>query len=681
MSKISKTFRIAAAMLVALFSGNFLPATTAYAANNGGNNGTIKVHEKGTPSGTESNDPKVCVFNFEAFGLDANQTGDITITGQGQTPDPNPPVVISLSTNAAGDGSTAYVNDTDNAITLANGHYKATLDNKFGTDKGNKAKSKVFKVNCQTQPTEVTPNVSIIDECGTADDSVTGVETEGISYEVTKSGMQYTVTATPDNGYELVEANGFTLKRNGTAVYTVILTDETCETPDTPATPEKVMNIDVCGKRNDTYTIPNTEGVNYYVNGSLTPAGTYTAPKNNPRSVTITAQAQDGYQLTEEYSETINFTNTKCAKVTICHRTNSVTNPYVKITVSVNAVDSIAGNNNGKDHYGEHQGPLATSEEVAQALKDQKIKWGDIIPPVSPHHEGLNWTDEGQAMLENNCNYIPVEPTPVTPEVPTAVNLCYDDNDYITIPETEGVIYKANGQVVSGSTWFDGSDIEITAEAAEGYTLENYTGPWTFTSADFAGQDCLEIKKAFKSYEDTDHNGTFSIGDTLTWTVTVTNNSNVDLNEAFNVEVTDLGVTIALENLGAGQSLEREVTTKLTSDDMRACKATNTATFSGWRAYQEVSPSLQAEVLTKAVNMPLATGSATAEYSFTCGRGGYTPPAPTDTKTPSAPNTGVASHLVQADPKSNVMPVLALIIVTLAYGALYFARPRQKFER
>src|SRR4051794_36256679 len=50
-----------------------------------GNNGTLKVHEFGTPSGTESNDPKVCVFNFEGFSFDVGQTGYIVIEGQGQT--------------------------------------------------------------------------------------------------------------------------------------------------------------------------------------------------------------------------------------------------------------------------------------------------------------------------------------------------------------------------------------------------------------------------------------------------------------------------------------------------------------------------------------------------------------------------------------------------------------------
>lgn len=117
-------------------------------------------------------------------------------------------------------------------------------------------------------------------------------------------------------------------------------------------------------------------------------------------------------------------------KVTICHRTNSVTNPYNKIEVSTDAVDG-----EGKNDHTSHTGPVATSEAVAQALKDSKTKWGDVIPNV------LNWTTEGQALYDNDCNYVgqetppgdepndpedPTDPTdpetpvtPVTPETPT----------------------------------------------------------------------------------------------------------------------------------------------------------------------------------------------------------------------------------------------------------------------
>ncbi|MDQ3064681.1 MAG: hypothetical protein M3Q36_00205, partial [bacterium] len=117
--------------------------------------------------------------------------------------------------------------------------------------------------------------------------------------------------------------------------------------------------------------------------------------------------------LSQNEDVTCVFTNKKArvqpGKVTICHRTNSVLNPYVKITVSQNAVDGVAGNSNRADHYGEHKGPVVTSEEEAQTLKDAKEKWGDIIPPVEGFHDGLNWTTEGRALYDNDCAYVPQE--------------------------------------------------------------------------------------------------------------------------------------------------------------------------------------------------------------------------------------------------------------------------------
>ncbi|MBA2325154.1 MAG: hypothetical protein H0V95_00725 [Actinobacteria bacterium] len=108
-------------------------------------------------------------------------------------------------------------------------------------------------------------------------------------------------------------------------------------------------------------------------------------------------------------------------KVDICHRTNSVTNPCTTINVNVSSVDGISGNSGGQpDHFGEHTGPLVTTEAEAQALKDAGTEWGDIIPPVAGH-QGLNYAGGGQAILENDCKYVTPPPTtvPTTTTVPT----------------------------------------------------------------------------------------------------------------------------------------------------------------------------------------------------------------------------------------------------------------------
>lgn len=108
-----------------------------------GNNGTLKIHEAGTPFGTPNNDPMVCVFDVEAFGLDAGQSGFLTFAVQGGD-----------APTGAGAGPFAFgPADADGyavagSFHLPAGHYQATLS-QDGAATDVKAKSKVFKVTCE----------------------------------------------------------------------------------------------------------------------------------------------------------------------------------------------------------------------------------------------------------------------------------------------------------------------------------------------------------------------------------------------------------------------------------------------------------------------------------------------------------------------------------------------------
>lgn len=95
-------------------------------------------------------------------------------------------------------------------------------------------------------------------------------------------------------------------------------------------------------------------------------------------------------------------------KITICHATDSYTNPYVVITVDVASV-KFAG------HEG-HDGPIFFPDIPKHE------KWGDIIPPTSDDGTRQvtpkNWTPEGQAILENGCN-LPGSTTTTAPTTTT----------------------------------------------------------------------------------------------------------------------------------------------------------------------------------------------------------------------------------------------------------------------
>lgn len=97
--------------------------------------------------------------------------------------------------------------------------------------------------------------------------------------------------------------------------------------------------------------------------------------------------------------------------VTLCHRTNSVTNPYRVITVSV---DGSNGEFQGPDHTG-HDGPafdFSADPAVTYPPPHNGDQWGDIIPPYSwtgGSYPGLNWptelttADEIAAFLATGC--------------------------------------------------------------------------------------------------------------------------------------------------------------------------------------------------------------------------------------------------------------------------------------
>jgi hypothetical protein len=103
-------------------------------------------------------------------------------------------------------------------------------------------------------------------------------------------------------------------------------------------------------------------------------------------------------------------------EVTICHRTNSASNPYTQNRVDRAAVDGVADEPGQGDHYANHVGPVfdPAADYSGPMSGDQ---WGDIIPPIQGIHDGLNWTAAGQAIWSNGCQV--VEPTTTEPPVTT----------------------------------------------------------------------------------------------------------------------------------------------------------------------------------------------------------------------------------------------------------------------
>src|SRR3954463_9866024 len=87
-------------------------------------------------------------------------------------------------------------------------------------------------------------------------------------------------------------------------------------------------------------------------------------------------------------------------KITICHATASVHNPYNVIDIDV------AG---AYDGHLDHTGPVFSAD------LEKHVAWGDIIPPgtYNGHDFSLNWDAAGQAIWNNDCA-VPVATPTVT---------------------------------------------------------------------------------------------------------------------------------------------------------------------------------------------------------------------------------------------------------------------------
>lgn len=474
---LRRTINLTFAFLLAVFSINLsgvLSLQNAYATPPG-NNGTLKIHEKGTPSGTESNDPKVCKFNFEGFGFDASQTGYIKIATQPGGVDSLSPSLYPFGpANGSGNWTSGtYIND-GGTYTLPNGQYKATL---YGKDTNNpnlpnlndeKAKSKVFKVNCDITPAAPTKN----DPCGVSSDSYTIPTTEGVKYQVkigggnysdkaagtytyTGAGTVYVKAVSLDNDTDLTAPNQWTFA----------FTNADCVV--IPTAPSK---IDPCGTASDTYMIPTTEGVTYKIwNGSswvTKAAGTYAGSS----TVKIKAFENAGYDLSgsdDQYEWTFTFSAAPCV-----------------ITVTADpatAADELCGaandtytipNTTGVQYY------INGSPVSAGTYNTNGALFITVTAQAKPGYQLSGTASWPLTFTNKSC---------VTPADPTKIDLCGKTNDKYTIPATTGVVYKVNGVTKAAGTYQTNSDVTITAEAFNGNYVLTGTTSWPL---DFSQDKC-----------------------------------------------------------------------------------------------------------------------------------------------------------------------------------------------
>jgi len=149
-------------------------------------------------------------------------------------------------------------------------------------------------------------------------------------------------------------------------------------------------------------------------------------------------------------------------KVELCHRTNSTTNPYRVIEVSVDATN---GEFVGPDHTG-HDGPafdFTGDPSVLYPPPHNGDQWGDIIPPypyTGGQFPGMNWDAETMDadFVSGGCQGPDEPPDPTCPE---AGQVWDDVDDSGTIDEGE---CSVPFECPEGTEFVDGNDNSIEEE-------------------------------------------------------------------------------------------------------------------------------------------------------------------------------------------------------------------------
>lgn len=442
-----------AAML--LFAQLVIPIQSAYATNNN-NSGDIKVHEPGTNSELNNNDPQLsgCSVQVDFYNFNNTTPKNASVSFTSQAPTASAVISVtgaSLTPIVEGDG------DAD----------------------------------------------------GQGNNDLDGSYVYNLSFTGTPAAQGYHVDL------DVVVGNP-----NGGSKQKIFWAPASCRANVTATVP---TSLDLCAKTNDTYTIPTTAHVIYKVGGVTKAAGTYST--GGASSVTVTAQATDGYALSGTSSWTLSFTNVPCTQEVPVPPTPEIVDPCGLNNASwVVPVDTAV-----YDYTLNQDGSLSVSTKAGYTFSNGETSYNHGKPsdngnycvvPVPPtpsltdlcntngnnatwnvpasdntyswavNNEGhLIVTVLGDNSFDGNVkthdygvasdSHIVCAPT----GTPTKSDSCGTKNDTYTIPATTGIDYIVNNQVVAAGTYAASGTVTVTAVPQNGFELQG-TSQWTVSFTD-----------------------------------------------------------------------------------------------------------------------------------------------------------------------------------------------------
>jgi hypothetical protein len=223
--------------------------------------------------------------------------------------------------------------------------------------------------------------------------------------------------------------------------------------------------------------------------------------------------------------------------VPLCHANSDEKNPYILENPDISQVGYL-GDTSGHAGHG-------NDGVWYPGAKGDKFNWGDIIPPYdykpdaeTPnfHYDGLNWTDEGQAIFNNGC---------VAPEHAPGIHVEKTASDTTlgvgggSVTYTYVVTNTGNVPLTDVSVSDDKcSPVTRSSGDTDGDDKLDLTESWTFTCTATITQDTTNIGTA------TGHDGDTVVTDTDSETVTVA--------QPVNVAAIHLEKTVAPLNLPVG---------------------------------------------------------------------------------------------------------------------------------